>query len=149
MDNFVYCALSWMIFWLSKEENIHNILFISPQETNHRQKLSLLEMLHWWIKNWVIKTIKNKNPVSLRLDQKQHCGADQWFIVQQSVCCCYFSTAFLQCPHPVHTIVSISDQLKLVRSGQHCKGFPLALNDFLGIHKGNNGLRFGYLPGTQ
>lgn len=65
------------------------------------------------------------------------------------VCYCYFLTAFLQSPHPVHTIVSVSDLPELVRSGQHCKGFPLALNDFLGIHMGNNALRFGYLPGTQ
>lgn len=58
-------------------------------------------------------------------------------------------TASLQCSHPVHTIVSALDQPKTVRSGQHCKGFPVAFNDFLAIQKGNNTLGFGYLPGTK
>lgn len=55
----------------------------------------------------------------------------------------------LQRPHPVHTIVSVSDQPELVRSGQHCQGFPLALNDFLCIHEANNALRFCYIPGRK
>lgn len=90
-----------------------------------------------------------KKSVSLTVDQKNTSELSSDLLIQLSVCCCYFLAIFLQCPDPVHTIVSISDQPKLVRSGQHCKGFPLALNDFLGIHKGNNTIGFSYLPGTQ
>ena len=52
-------------------------------------------------------------------------------------------------PYPVHTIVSIADRPVLVRSEEHCRGFPLGFNDFLGIQVGNNAIGSGYLAPSE
>lgn len=81
--------------------------------------------------------------------QNQHGAAKRWF-TDEAICGPLPPLKrFLQCSHPVHTIVSVSDWPGRVRSGQHCQGFPVALNDFLCIQMGNNVLTFSYLPCTQ
>lgn len=91
--------------------------------------------------DWGIETASPTNSL-----QNQHRAAKHWF-TDEAICGPLPPLQrFLQCSHPVHTIVSVSDWPGLVRSGQHCQGFPVALNDFLCIQMGNNVLTFSYLP---
>lgn len=91
--------------------------------------------------------IKTASPTNSR--QNQHRAAERWFTGEAICGPLPPLKRFLQCFHPVHTIVSVSDWPGLVRSGQHCQGFPVALNDFLCIQMGNNVLTFSSLPCTQ
>lgn len=91
--------------------------------------------------------IKTASPTNSRRNQRR--AAKCWF-TDEAICGPLPPLKrFLQCFHPVHTIVSVSDWPGLVRSGQHCQGFPVALNDFLCIQMGNNVVTFSYLPCTQ